>query len=259
MNDTVLLAGRLLRAFLAGIGLVALFAFVALVVLSGQAQAQTPPTWKLIKCLPSDVFPGVGEGTPYIFFETDKVEGRVGWCRTDEAAPAGSQMWRALPYQWCVKTKCLSNPSNLNPFAVLDQIKASQDKFATAQAIASTLRIPLVAGSEDERQFQIWWSRACKKLKTAPFPVAPPNGFSTTDPPTPAQCPTEPAPPVDSWKAIGGSIFTYASGKLTGLTSKKAAAGALATCAQSQAIVGARIFCQLIGGPTNEVTEVIKP
>lgn len=65
-------------------------------------------------------------------------------------------------------------------------------------------------------------------------------------------------PAADAWKATGGTIFTYKAGKLTGITTKKALRDAKATCNTSQAIVGARIFCQLVGGPQSEVAEVVK-
>jgi hypothetical protein len=179
--------GYVLLTLVAGVVLAMLF--------STEARGQTPAPVKFIKCLPSDVFPGKGEGTPYVFHETAKVEGRVGWCRTDEAAPAGQQFWRPVPYQWCVKTKCLTNPTNLSPFAVLDALRAGPDPIAAASAAVGTLRIKPVVGSAEEADVHIWWARACRMLITAPYPNAPPNGFAPGWVFPANYCPAEPAPP----------------------------------------------------------------
>jgi hypothetical protein len=87
---------------------------------------------------------------------------------------------------------------------------------------------------------------------TYPLPAA--SAVITCTPPVATYVP----PAVETWVAKGGTIFTYANGKLTGLTTRKALAGAPATCSVSKAVSTTKIFCQLIGGPTNEVAEVAK-
>lgn len=63
--------------------------------------------------------------------------------------------------------------------------------------------------------------------------------------------PLDPAAPP--WKATGGSIFTFSSGRLIGVTSRKATAGAACNCT-TKATVGANTYCPLAAGPATEAT-----
>jgi hypothetical protein len=224
------------------------------------AWPQTVPV-RYINCLPSDVFPGKGEGTPYVFFATDKVEGRIGWCRTNEVRPDGGQSWRPVPYQWCLKTRCTGGV--LNPWAVLDQLRAAPDVFAAASSVAATLRVGVMPGSPDDFDLRTWWARACRVLTTPPYPSTPPQGFAPSWVFPPNYCPAEPAPPAaEIWRtpsAGSGTIFTTSAGRLTGLVgNRKAPPNALADCALARVSVGTKTYCSLAGGVATEVTEVVK-
>jgi hypothetical protein len=70
--------------------------------------------------------------------------------------------------------------------------------------------------------------------------------------------PAPPVPPATIWQATGSTIFTYSSGKLTGVTVRKATAKAACNCDVSKAVVGPTTYCALASGPPNEVTACVK-
>jgi len=210
-------------------------------------------------CLPSDVFPGE-VGSKYLFFETDKVEGRVGWCPTDPpaGAPAGLIYWRPIIWQWCLKTKCVPL---FNPMTVVDRIRSAASKVDEAFVLSTILSVPLVKGSADETDFKIWWARACKALITPPYTLTPQPFTAGYVFPT-GYCPAEPSgPPVVTWRtpATGNlTIFTYAAGRLVGVTARKALPNNPCNCDVAKAVVGPTTYCALSSGPPTEVAVCVK-
>ena len=111
------------------------------------------------KCLPRSLFPGAA-GTDYLFVETDMVEGRVGWCPDNSSG----MQWTIEVYQWSMK-KYLITP--VNPFRVIDQLRAASSPLQAASAVTAQFSRPL---SADERpHYAVWRWQACKKLTTPPF------------------------------------------------------------------------------------------
>lgn len=66
-----------------------------------------------------------------------------------------------------------------------------------------------------------------------------------------------PLPVPAEWRTLGGTVFTYANGRLTGVTSKRVAPG-VACDERSTATSGARVFKSIVGGPATEVAECLK-
>ncbi len=133
---------------------------------------------------------------PYQTYTTAAAEIRVSWCHTDDVAPAGQWMWRPYVWQACLKAKCNSAPPGFSVWNAVDQIKNATDQVAALKALAAQLRIPVAAGSAEETELRIVWSRACKAMTTPPYPGAPPQGWTPGFTFAPDVCPPEPAPPA---------------------------------------------------------------
>jgi len=184
------------------------------------------------QCLPSSVFPSEA-GTDYIVVKTPFVEGRVGWCL--ESRTAAGDRWVQIVYQWCLTRNC---STLVNPFAVLDQLKAASAPKAAASAVSAQYSIKLTDPT-DILRYKQWRYDACVALTLARLTT------TALDPLPAGYCGTRlPDPVADRWVTINGSIFTAAGGRLTGLVSgKKAAAGLTCNCDTISATSGARRFC----------------
>lgn len=204
-------------------------------------------------CIPKTTLTPAAPGTQLRYAKADTGIWVNWWC---PVPPTGTQdpaktWWRQQA--WAALTRYENTVAN--PVELLQQFSTSADPLSVMNATLAASSVVPTTGSLDEYNLKMLHWSACQALIAAPVDI--PNA----DPISPGYCGTQPVPPpmnTQTWKALGGTIFTYASGKLTGITSKKAAAGAPATCDVSQAIVNSRVFCQLTGGPTNEVAEVTK-
>lgn len=203
------------------------------------------PALVFAQCLPKSVFPNES-GTDYRLIETPYVEGRVGWCLVARTA-AGDQ-WKQVVYQWQLKR--LAVPPTLKPFAVLDQLRAASSPMAAASAISAQLSVPLTDPADIVRWRQ-WRYDACIAL------ITPPYTLTTTpfDPGTfpPGYCGTRPPDPGQAWKTVGGTIFTYASGRLTGIVSgRRVAAGQACDCSAFSTTSGSSRYCQTAPGEASQ-------
>ena len=184
------------------LALTSALAAVLVLVLAPSAKAQT---WKVVNCLPSSWFPK-GEGTAAVIYETATVRGRMGWCKTDQVMPAGQSAWVPWAYQYCIKSKCNSVPSNFDFFSLVDTIRSAPDPVAAASSAAAQLRIAPTAAEKVD--IDIWWVRACTYITTPPYPVQPPGGWSPGYFFPGDYCGTEPtpAPPPTTQYVVTGLV-----------------------------------------------------
>lgn len=66
-------------------------------------------------------------------------------------------------------------------------------------------------------------------------------------------------PPPGSWKAVGGTIFKHANGKLLAPVSGKTAAKDAPCTGATVATAGTFVYQPLVGAPADEATRCIKP
>lgn len=112
--------------------------------------------------------------------------------------------------------------------------------------------VPAAAGSQkDYENKMLIWS-ACDKARQAPPP--------TVDPLPATWCGAQPqAPAAAAWRATGNTIFTTASGRISGVTSRKATPGAPCDGTVKAIVVGLTTYLPLQGGAANEATACTKP
>lgn len=199
------------------------------------------------QCLPSYVDPK-GPGTDSILVETPYVEGRVGWCL--ESRTAAGDHWKMAVFQWCLKRVCAAVPPTLNPWRVIDQIRAASSPMAAASALMAQHRVPL-SDPADVVRYQQWRYDACVALTTPPYTLTP-----TPFKPFPAgYCGTRPADPGEAWRTVGGTLFTYSGARLTGLVSgRRAAAGVACNCEVMSTTSGGKRYCSVVITTTTPAT-----
>lgn len=237
-----------------------LFALALLMPLTANAY-----TW--VKPLPRE-FTANEHCQPYQTYTTPEAEIRVGWCHTDDPGPAGQWMWRPYVWQWCVKAKCNTVPAGFSVMNAIDTIKNASDQVAALQSLYAQLRMPYSA--TEKVHLGIVWARACKAMSAAPFPGAPPQGWTAgwefpADycPPEPAPPPPPPPPPaptvphiVAPWPlATYRSTYPFING-VRGTTSNGRVAiltGTLPTpcsCATAWVVEGTTTYCSVLGAAT---------
>lgn len=68
-----------------------------------------------------------------------------------------------------------------------------------------------------------------------------------------------PLPPAGTWRAVGGTIFRHAGGKLTGVVSGKTAAKDAPCSGLTVARAGTFVYQELVGGVAGEATRCVQP
>ena len=183
-------------------------------------------------CVPKTFWTPFGTGT-------DWVRGQV---KPDPAAPAtsfrawwcprGSGVWSAYIHLSVDRAEFKA----FDVDAALDTAARSADKLAALQDIIDQFSfLPTAAErpSWDAGKAAAWVALAAIK------------------PPPPA--------PIGTWVTpSAGTIFTYANGKLTGVTGRKSVKGATCDCASAKAVVGSTTYCAVAGAAKTEVTACVK-
>lgn len=164
------------------------------------------------------------------------------WCPTGRFNAAGAEVWELYTHAVLDKYRTVDGAA---VFDMAKAILAAPDPIvALGAAIKSREFIP-PAGSVERFNWESLLFAACTEgVRLAPFPGQPITRQCT--PPTPIT--------VETWRASGGTIFTAASGRLTGLTTRKAAVGAKCNNTVSQIVVKGSVYLPLDGGPLTEVT-----
>lgn len=193
---------------------------------------------------------GAKIGTASVKVETAAGEAEGWFCELPRTAstPAGKTQFKRV-YRYTL----FKHEGKVNLAQMWARVKAAPDFMAAVNAEAAARSITTVAGTQDDYDKLLLLHMACVKLLTPPYLI--PN----MDTPAPNTCgPVPTPPPQDPWRtpAVGKTIFTFANGRITGQTVRKAPGGMACNCAITVKI-GATTFCS-IGVPT-EVTECIKP
>lgn len=165
------------------------------------------------------------------------------WCPTGTFSPTtGTEVWSLYTHA------VLDKYRTVNADALIDMaqaIIAAPDPLAALNAAIKSRELIPPVGSIDRFNWESLLFAACTEgVRLAPFPGQPITRPCT--PPTPIT--------VETWRASGGTIFTAASGRLTGLTTRKAAVGAKCNNTVSQIVVKGSVYLPLDGGPLTEVT-----
>lgn len=192
---------------------------------------------------PSDVFAGA-DGSPALLFETDRVEGFIG------VVPHESGGWRPRIYAWCVKGPACALK------ATAEQVRSMG---LTAQAVPVVVALSALVtskpapGSDGDIAYRTFRSRACRYLTAQPYPVQSPGGFAAG-----YECPAEPTSlPAVQWATPAAdtfTIYTFAAGKVNGVSKAKAPPNAACIDPCPMFKSGTRNLCRLAGGLPNEVT-----
>ena len=164
------------------------------------------------------------------------------WCPTGRFNAAGAEIWELYTHAVLDKYRTLDG---VTMFDMGKAILSAPDPVAALDAAIKAREFIPPAGSVDRFNWESLLFAACTEgVRLAPFPGQPITRQCT--PPTPIT--------VETWRASGGTIFTAASGRLTGLTTRKAAVGAKCNNTVSQIVVKGSVYLPLDGGPLTEVT-----
>lgn len=240
--------------------IVAILALAIVALLPGAARAQAASAPAIPYCLPKTPLLN-GTGTDFTLFETATVSGRLGWCPS-------SSGWNIVVHQWNLKKTQAPGFDTFVGDAIARVLRAS-DPVAQVKIEWATYGQPLT-NDADRWEYASWRFQACQWLtSTQPgvsprpaMPIALPADVKNPDgtpwlPPVGYCDPWNPGPPPSTWKATGGTIFKFASGRLTVPTVRKATAGA-ACDGVTKATVGSTAYQSLVGGPSDEVTGCAK-
>ena len=174
---------------------------IILVTTGGRAHAQAASA-PAVKCHPKSALTPWGTGTDYVIVETDKATGRFGWC------PQATNLWRMTGFTVKLKTK--SAPTGWSLEAALERVRTASSPASAVDAEIVALRIP-VADAWEQYEIDRLYYEACKQLRTAPYPLTPPLGW-TPPGPTPDSCvvPTVPTVPVptERWVVVKSGAAT---------------------------------------------------
>lgn len=164
------------------------------------------------------------------------------WCPTGRFNAAGAEVWELYTHAVLDKYRTLDGAT---VFDMGKAILSAPDPVAALDAAIKAREFIPPAGSVDRFNWESLLFAACTEgVRLAPFPGQPITRPCT--PPTPIV--------AEVWRAGGGTIFTAANGRLTGLTTRKAAAGAKCNNTVSQIVVKGSVYLPLDGGPLTEVT-----
>lgn len=164
------------------------------------------------------------------------------WCPTGRFNAAGAEVWELYTHAVLDKYRTVDGAA---VFDMAKAILAAPDPIVALDAAIKAREFIPPAGSVDRFNWESLLFAACTEgVRLAPFPGQPITRQCT--PPTPIT--------VETWRASGGTIFTAASGRLTGLTTRKAAVGAKCNNTVSQIVVKGSVYLPLDGGPLTEVT-----
>jgi len=177
-------------------------------------------------------------------------------CGPELKGRTGNGEWRGwwyavAPDRWCafkwVSLDKVAPKTLADTLKVVDAIKAASSPTQGIMDAITAFVIKPAVGSQDEIDLELLRYAACQAMVASP-----PSSLGWTAPGP--SCVLKVFPPtVEVWKATGGTIFTFAAGKLTGVTSRKATAGAACNCAARYA-TASTTYCPLASGPPTEAT-----
>lgn len=204
-----------------------LIALVLSATAAAHAQSFTVPS-----CIPKTFWTPFGTGTNWVLGRAQPVDPgpvtsyRGWWCPTPQGA------WLPYAHLSVERTDWPLNQIDTE----LSTVFRSSDRVNALGALINRYSIP---PTETEKPS---WDAAAVKV-FADLAVIKPS-----------------VTPIGVWiTPSAGSIFTFANGKLTGLTGRKATKGAACDCVKAKALVGASTYCALAAGPATEVTACVQP
>lgn len=165
------------------------------------------------------------------------------WCPTDQLDPAtGTVTW--VLYTHAVLDKYRTVSMTL-VWEMGRMMVAAPDPLASLDASIKAREFIPPPGSIDRFNWESLLYAACKEnIRLNPAQLQ--NVVDRCKVPTPIA--------VEVWRATGGTIFTATSGRLTGLTTRKATLNAKCNNTASQIVVNGTVYLPLDGGPLTEVT-----
>ena len=202
---------------------------VVLVMTGGRAHAQAASAPVFVKCHPKSTLTPWGTGTDYITVETDKATGRFGWCPQGVLAD-GTIPWSMVGFT--VKLKNKTAPTGWSLEAAIERVHAASSPASAVDAEIAALRVP-AADEWEQYELNRLYFEACKKLRTAPYPIIPGTLGWTPPGPTPAACvaPTPPTVPVpvEKWTVVKSGTATTRPAYLVSSAGARGAANGTAT------------------------------
>lgn len=156
-------------------------------------------------------------------------------------------------FRWAMLDKYA--PSPRTTMTIVDSIKDASDVPQAIMDALTTYSVRPPAGSQDEYEFRLLLYAACQALRASP-----PTTWIAGQEPKPCVAPTPPAPPPPgTWRAVGGTIFRHAAGKLTGVVTGKSAAKDAPCTGLTVARAGTFVYQELTGGTAGEATRCVQP
>lgn len=218
-----------------------------------------PLAARAYECFPSGLLPQLGMGTA--------------WRTTTTAAGFSKAWWCALPVRqgdaqgktyWALQIFSVHNDDlDLAKFsAAAGRVATAADPKKQADAEVMAARVALTPGTQKHYEYRQLWYVACLDLRVNPPAVWDPKPDNWVGPYVTevAWCGSPPVPPTSTevWKATGSTIFKFAGARLTGITGRRAAAGAVCVHSGTRIVVGSFTYMPLEGGAPDEVTACAK-
>jgi hypothetical protein len=211
-------------------------------------------------CFPSQFTFSPATGTAYRTVSSAWGEIDVWWCHLPTRQGDLPTKWYWQAQRFPIPNKC----KDYRVFATaLGRILAAPDMLMQAHLENDGAACPIV-GDQERYELALLYYRGCKLLQdSANWPAGITFDRPAVEDPakpsvySPAWCGAEPVPPAappDTWRAAGGTIFTYSAGRLTGATVRKATVGALCNGSTVRVVVGSTTYMALDGGPATEAT-----
>jgi hypothetical protein len=228
--------------------LLALLLFLAPALAGAQQWVFSP-----FRCIPKTALTPLAAGSWYDKYSNANGSCYWWWCEIEETS--GTPPVTA-------KNGYIQRHCFLKEYAEVGDFWPAAEAVAKATDVLGALNSVTAAGLKPPKDAIEAYRLASLRHEACLDAVAKPLPWPFTLRPDPCgAAPTPPTPPVTVWKtpAVGGTIYTYAAGRLSGITSRKApSSGALCNCDVSKAVVGPTTYCALASGPPNEVTACVK-